>query len=180
MKNILIYGTSKKAINHLGALALKYKVLGFVDSNPNLKGSQLFQLPVYHSEDLHTLTYDLIVIASSYYQQIQEKLLSSGIKNAINLDDLSSVIQLQQEFIEEQRKHRKIEVSQIPLVPLQDFHIHKTKLIENRTKLLELIPRGGICAELGVANGDFSQQILQINQPRELNLIDVWQSDRYN
>ncbi len=180
MKKILIYGTSKKAISHLGALALHYEVQGFIDSNPSLKGSELFQRPVYHSEDLHALTYDLIVIASSYYQQILETLSYLGIENVINIDDLYSVMQLQQEFIEGQIKHRKIEVSQIPLVPLQDLHIHKTQLIENRTKLLELIPSGGICAELGVANGDFSQQILQINQPSELNLIDVWQCERYN
>lgn len=180
MKNILIYGTSRKAVSHLGALALEYKVLGFIDSNINLRGSKLFQLPIYHYQDLSALKYDLIVIASSYCQQIQDTLLSLGINNAVNIDKLDKVIQLQQEFVGEEIKHRKIEVTQIPLVSLRDSHISHTRLIENRAELLKLLPKQGICAELGVANGDFSRQILELNQPCELHLIDVWQSDRYN
>ncbi|MGA2089340.1 MAG: class I SAM-dependent methyltransferase, partial [Stellaceae bacterium] len=42
-----------------------------------------------------------------------------------------------------------------------------------RRRILSLIPRDGICAEIGVWKGDFSQEILRRN-PKELHLIDPW------
>ncbi|MEM6607167.1 MAG: glycosyltransferase family 2 protein [Pseudomonadota bacterium] len=46
--------------------------------------------------------------------------------------------------------------------------------IANRRKLLRQMPKQGRCAEIGVWNGDFSSQILEITQPVELTLIDPW------
>jgi hypothetical protein len=40
--------------------------------------------------------------------------------------------------------------------------------------------RNGNVAEIGVANGDFSAKILDMNAPSSLHLIDVWNSDRYS
>jgi hypothetical protein len=45
---------------------------------------------------------------------------------------------------------------------------------EVRGRLLESLPKGGVVAEIGVWEGDFSQRILDICQPRELHLIDPW------
>ena len=44
-----------------------------------------------------------------------------------------------------------------------------------RQELLHLMPKGGVCAELGVWKGDFSQRILDVTSPRELHLVDPWQ-----
>lgn len=44
----------------------------------------------------------------------------------------------------------------------------------NRMRLLEHMPLGGRCAEIGVWNGGFSQNILRITKPAELILIDPW------
>ena len=70
--------------------------------------------------------------------------------------------------------------AQIPKVELEEKHISNAKLILTREKLLELLPKGGTVAELGVDNGDFSQKILSINQPEKLYLVDFWGSKRYN
>ncbi|THD85681.1 class I SAM-dependent methyltransferase [Aliigemmobacter aestuarii] len=43
-----------------------------------------------------------------------------------------------------------------------------------RGKLLESLPKGGIVAEVGVWEGNFSKRILEICQPKELHLIDPW------
>ncbi|MDT8857568.1 class I SAM-dependent methyltransferase [Paracoccaceae bacterium Fryx2] len=43
-----------------------------------------------------------------------------------------------------------------------------------RGKLLESLPKGGVVAEIGVWEGNFSQRILEICQPAELHLIDPW------
>ena len=45
---------------------------------------------------------------------------------------------------------------------------------EVREFLLAHLPQGGVCAEIGVFKGDFSEAILHVNRPRKLHLIDPW------
>jgi hypothetical protein len=45
-----------------------------------------------------------------------------------------------------------------------------------RQQLLERLPKGGVCAEIGVWEGDFSERILEIVRPERLHLIDPWQA----
>lgn len=44
----------------------------------------------------------------------------------------------------------------------------------NRRRMLATLPKGARCAEIGVWNGDFSAQILEVTEPEELVLIDPW------
>ena len=44
----------------------------------------------------------------------------------------------------------------------------------NRNDLLRLLPTGGVAAELGVCDGDFSEVILGTTQPTRLYLVDIW------
>ena len=43
-----------------------------------------------------------------------------------------------------------------------------------RVRLLERLPRGAVCAEIGVWKGDFSERILEVLRPARLHLIDPW------
>jgi hypothetical protein len=43
-----------------------------------------------------------------------------------------------------------------------------------RERVLEQMPAGSRCAEIGVWQGDFSQMILDVVRPSELHLIDPW------
>lgn len=45
-----------------------------------------------------------------------------------------------------------------------------------RRRLLDSLPRGAACAEVGVWKGDFSARILEVVRPRKLHLIDPWQA----
>lgn len=58
-------------------------------------------------------------------------------------------------------------------------HIENTKLIPNRTALLEHFPKHAVVAEVGVDEGHYSEKILKITAPRVLHLIDPWDSERY-
>ena len=45
---------------------------------------------------------------------------------------------------------------------------------KNRQAMLDTLPKGGVCAEIGVWNGGFSIEILSITRPKHLVLIDPW------
>jgi SAM-dependent methyltransferase len=47
-------------------------------------------------------------------------------------------------------------------------------VLTQREELLRYFPKGGVGAEIGVAQGDYSAVILQAAQPSELHLIDPW------
>jgi hypothetical protein len=44
-----------------------------------------------------------------------------------------------------------------------------------RERLLEKMPRRSVCAEIGVHEGDFSEEILRSVKPVRLHLIDPWE-----
>ena len=46
---------------------------------------------------------------------------------------------------------------------INDEQLENCKVFSSREKILEVLPKNGVCAELGVANGDLSYQILDIN-----------------
>jgi hypothetical protein len=43
-----------------------------------------------------------------------------------------------------------------------------------REMLLRRMPKNGVCVEIGVWKGDFSERILRLTGPRELHLVDPW------
>ena len=47
-------------------------------------------------------------------------------------------------------------------------------ILTQREELLKYLPKGGVGAEIGVAQGEYSAAILQSAQPAELHLIDPW------
>lgn len=59
---------------------------------------------------------------------------------------------------------------------LSSINIKNAKLIENRIKQLQVLPKHGVVAEIGVFNGDYSKLILKYNKPSKLYLIDINQN----
>ncbi len=45
--------------------------------------------------------------------------------------------------------------------------------------MLQMLPKNGVIAELGVDEGGFSARILKLTQPAKLHLIDMWGSERF-
>lgn len=65
------------------------------------------------------------------------------------------------------------DTSWIP-APLVHLRSHLRWRLSPRRKLLTQMPRGAVCAEIGVWRGEFSERILQHTNPRKLHLIDPW------
>ena len=60
------------------------------------------------------------------------------------------------------------------LMALRSFGRASRASDRDRDALLRRIPRGAVCAEIGVWKGQFSEVILRRTTPAELHLIDPW------
>lgn len=67
-----------------------------------------------------------------------------------------------------------------PVTGFEIKHVAHLVSLPDRLELLKHLPAGAVVAEIGVNEGDFSQQILTICNPQKLVLIDVWGSQRYH
>lgn len=67
----------------------------------------------------------------------------------------------------------------MPVTQLELSHTENFRVLPDRTELLRRLPANGVVAEVGAAFGDYTSEIMAINRPRILHLVDVWSSDRY-
>ena len=68
---------------------------------------------------------------------------------------------------------RNVNWKQLDGLFINDEQLENCKVFSSREKILEVLPKNGICAELGVANGVLSHKILNINKPKKLILVDI-------
>lgn len=69
---------------------------------------------------------------------------------------------------------------QSPVTLLEEKHLQNCTLLPDRMVLLDKLSEYKKVAEIGVADGDFSQAILSRTQADELHLVDMWGSERYS
>ena len=69
--------------------------------------------------------------------------------------------------------------SAMPRTVLELVHTQACALLPSREVMLEQLPKSGVVAEIGVAFGDFTREILARNNPRFLYLVDAWSTPRY-
>lgn len=74
---------------------------------------------------------------------------------------------------------REAMLQAMPHKNLTMTHTANGQLLPDRAALLDRMPKGAIVLEAGVAEGDFSAEILKRTEPEKLHLVDVWDSERY-
>ena len=71
----------------------------------------------------------------------------------------------------------KNEASALPVCPaLTSMYISNLRVVSDRKELLTLLPANGVVAEVGVDEGNYSEQIRTATSPKRLHLIDAWAS----
>ena len=71
-------------------------------------------------------------------------------------------------YVKAQRNFTGVEPPQ-----LNELHLKNSRVVPSREKILELMPKGGICAEIGTQAGNFARQILTILKPAGLHIFDI-------
>jgi SAM-dependent methyltransferase len=56
---------------------------------------------------------------------------------------------------------------------LSRIHLQNSRLVPRRKDILALMPKGGVCAEIGTQTGNFAKQILLSMQPAKLHIYDI-------
>lgn len=74
----------------------------------------------------------------------------------------------------------KAQDATIPRINISEKHLANARLLVNREAMLDLMPKNGVVAEVGVDKGDFSKKILAHTQPSKFHLVDMWSSKRYH
>ena len=77
------------------------------------------------------------------------------------------------------QRNRNAVLQGLPIIELESKHIKNLRVLTNRVELLKQLPKGGVVAEIGVDEGDYSALILEHCEPELLYLIDPWDSVRY-
>ena len=75
---------------------------------------------------------------------------------------------------------RRKTIQSYPHPILEPKHLEGAILLPTRIYLIREMKKDSVVCEIGVANGDFSEEILKHSQPRKLHLIDSWHSQRYS
>lgn len=76
----------------------------------------------------------------------------------------------------EDRKRAK---AAYPKTILEEKHLAGATILPDRQDLLNRMRKNSVVAEIGVAYGDFTTDILTRTQPEKLHLIDMWEGERY-
>ena len=56
---------------------------------------------------------------------------------------------------------------------LSDFHLRNSRIVPTRDHILPLMPKGGVCAEVGTQTGGFAKLIYSILRPSKLHIYDI-------
>ncbi len=98
MDKIYIYGTGSKVLRFLPALALKYEIMGFLDSDITRQGEAFLGREISHITSVYTDDYKYIVIVSSYVDEINELIASHELEAGIPVEELQEVVSLSVEY----------------------------------------------------------------------------------
>ena len=56
---------------------------------------------------------------------------------------------------------------------LNQLHLQNSRVLPRRKDILKVMPKGGVCAEIGTQTGNFAKQILRTMQPAKLHIYDL-------
>ena len=140
------------------------------------KVQHLNELELRVSSELKVLSDTVVKMATGCAGLTEETLNMHIEQNPVLKDTLEKFVQ--KNFKTIWSKYRTNSVV-MPYTELKADHIEDMKCFLNREELIQSFPKSSICAEIGVASGEFSQFIFNTLKPVKFHLIDMWGTERY-
>jgi acetyltransferase-like isoleucine patch superfamily enzyme/tetratricopeptide (TPR) repeat protein len=75
--------------------------------------------------------------------------------------------------IQEYFNYARDEFAGVEPPALSEWHLKNSRVLPSREKILERMPKGGVCAEIGTQTGDFARQILTCLKPAKMHIFDI-------
>lgn len=88
-KKAVIIGASKKGLIAYHAYNDQYDIVKFLDNNPNLYEKKIQGIDIQAVNKIVNIEYDVIIIASQYYDEIKIQLKNLNVKDNILVFDYS-------------------------------------------------------------------------------------------
>lgn len=174
MRKVAICGVGKAFLRYFDNYKMWSgdEIVCFVDKNPQIdKLPDEYKTVEFGTYDiLKNRDIDLFIIGST--RQYKEVLLSikSVVGQEINVMSIGEYTLIENPY---GRQAKVKEVwSTIPSIP--GTALSEAKVIFNRASALDLLPKGGVVAEVGVATGTFSKLILDTMNPSKFYAIDIF------
>ena len=90
------------------------------------------------------------------------------------LKRMRRLLQESRQHLQESRRHLKLAAQQYERLEVTNARVTQRTRQASRAYLLCKMPKGSVCAEIGVHEGEFSRQILDEVEPQRLHLVDPW------
>ncbi|MBV7316380.1 glycosyltransferase family A protein [Shewanella sp. NIFS-20-20] len=87
-KKILVYGLGWKMMEYLDAMSEHNQIVGFMDSDLLKAGKTVFGYEIFHPLQKHLPEFDLIVICSSFEQEIKNNIQGVSIDKIKSVNDI--------------------------------------------------------------------------------------------
>ncbi len=156
-----------------------YKIDGFIDKKETYEymGKKCIRPDEIRKNDI-----DRIVIGSiNYKEEIEKEIKEMNLDcEVLFLDEYKKLIWLSEMppdikcALSERERMLDMALSAKPISPSK---MVAAKAFANRIDALSIIPKGGVVAEVGVAYGDFSKEILRQIKPNKFFAIDFFNGD---
>ena len=188
MKKFILFGIGnyflKKAV-HVPELLLS--VVAYCDSNKPKNTTEFLGKPFITPESIKDFIFDEVVIAtatnSNYTMEIREMLINQCSIPPERLSHIDDYLLMQETTdITYDRildhywklKGQALEEQMNSAGQLKPENLKECKVLPNKILALDYMPKDAVTAEVGVAYGAFSEQILMHMQPRKFHAIDYF------
>jgi len=153
-------------------------IVAIIDTDTNKQGNFYQGIEIVSPDKLCELTFDEILVAivdrsvvKTVFEQVKEY-------RARHIDDYLKELcefnsMLRKDYILE---HDRLVQMMREIRTINREALKNAKICTSREEILEYMPKGSVCAEVGVAYGDFTKKILSIMKPKKFHAVDLFQA----
>jgi len=169
---VYVWGTGKGSeIAHNVCRGYEWDIVEYIDNDEEKQGKEFHSKKVISPETFEFKDHrEICIMIATAAKEVEEQALklSKCVINWKNLCFMNRALQGAPDYFSPR---------------LQESNLKKSRILSGREELLKevakLSDRRLVMAEIGVADGDFSEKILELCSPKELHLIDAWDSERF-